>query len=257
MKIAIITGASSGMGMEFARQIDKKCLGLDEIWLVARRRQPMEELASELSTLARIFPTDLTDENSCEPLFRELKQRNPQVRMLINCAGYGKVGAFSAGSEKDALGMIDLNCRALTKMTYHILPYMPERSYLIQLASSAAFLPQPGFGIYAASKAFVLSFTRALREELKKRRISVTAVCPGPVDTPFFTIAEETGEAFLFKKIFMVPKEKVVGKALRDTFRGRDLSVYGLPMKIMHICCKILPQKLILGAYESIVKVHS
>ena len=134
---------------------------------------------------------------------------------------------------------------------------MPARSYLIQLASSAAFLPQPGFGIYAASKSFVLSFTRALRQELKHRKISVTAVCPGPVDTPFFSIAEETGEAFLFKKMFMVPKEKVVQKALHDTFRGKDLSVYGLPMKIMHVGCKILPQKLILDLYEAIVKIHS
>ena len=257
MKIAIITGASSGMGMEFARQIDKKCLGLDEIWLIARRREPMEELAGKLATATRIFSADLTDAESCSPFFEELARINPQVRLLINCAGYGKVGAFSVCPEKDALGMIDLNCKALTKMTYQILPYMPARSYLIQLASSAAFLPQPGFGIYAASKSFVLSFTMALRQELKHRKISVTAVCPGPVDTPFFSIAEETGEAFLFKKIFMVPKEKVVQRALHDTFRGKDMSVYGLPMKIMHVGCKILPQKLILDLYEAIVKIHS
>ena len=257
MNIAIITGASSGMGSEFARQIAQKCLGLDEIWLVARRSRPMEELAENLSIATRIFAMDLTNPGSYESLRTALQEHNPRVRILVGCAGYGKVGAFTASSEADLLGMIDLNCKALTKITYLILPYMPKRSYLIQLASPAAFLPQPGFDVYAASKSYVLSFTRALREELRHRQIHVTAVCPGPVDTPFFDIAEENGEAFFFKKIFMASKEKVVRKALRDAFHGKDLSVYGIPMKIMHIGCKLLPQKWILYCYEAFMKIRS
>lgn len=257
MNIAIITGASSGMGSEFALQITKRCLGLDEIWLVARRSRPMEELAESISIATRIFAMDLTDPGSYESLSTALQEHNPRVRIFVGCAGYGKVGAFTASSESDLLGMIDLNCKALTKMTYLILPYMPKRSYLIQLASSAAFLPQPGFGIYAASKAYVLSFTRALREELRHRQIHVTAVCPGPVDTPFFDIAEENGEAFFFKKLFMASKEKVVQKALRDAFHDRDLSVYGFPMKFMHIGCKLVPHKWILYFYEVFLKIRS
>lgn len=257
MRIAIITGASSGMGMEFARQIDRKCLGLEEIWLIARSREPMEQLAAQLQIPVRIFAMDLTVSDSYAEFLMELARQKTSVRLLINCAGYGKTGAFSKLNESECLGMIDLNCRALTKVTYRILPFMPRRSYIIQLASAAAFLPQPGFGVYAATKSYVLSFARGLNEELRHRGISVTAVCPGPVDTPFFDIAEQTGQKFMFKQGFMLPKEKVVEKALRDTFRQRELSVCGLPMKGLQLGCKLIPHRLILRIYENLVKINS
>lgn len=254
MRIAIITGASSGMGMEFAKQIDKKCLGLDEIWLIARRREPMEDLSKNISCQTRIFPMDLTDEQSYLPFLAELEQLQPHVRLLINCAGFGITGDMLSVKEEDALGMIDLNCRALTKMTYHIVPFMPKRSYIIQLASAAGFLPQPKFAIYAATKSFVLSLTRALREELKSKEISVTAVCPGPVDTEFFDRSEaEYGDTFVFKKIFMVSKENVVEKALKDTFRKKAVSVYGLSMKGMRLGSKLVPHQWILPVYGKLV----
>ena len=193
MNIAIITGASSGMGKEFARQLTEKVLGLDEVWLIARRSERLASLAKELPVEVRTFSMDLTDDTDYKPLTELLEKEQPKVRVMINCAGYGKTGPFETIPEADTLGMIDLNCRALTKMTYLVLPYMPKRSYLIQFASIAGILPQPNFAVYAASKAYVLSLTRALREELRSRQISVTAICPGPVDTAFFSIAEETG----------------------------------------------------------------
>lgn len=254
MKIAVITGASSGMGQEFAKQIDKKCLGLDEIWLIARRKNLMEELANELTVPVRIIDMDLADDPSYANLIHMLEKEKPQVRVAVNCAGFGKTGPFTDISLEDNLGMIDLNCRALTKMTYLLLPYMPKRSYLIQVASVAGILPQPNFAVYAASKAYVLSLSRGLREELRPKGISVTAVCPGPVATDFFAIAEETGSAFALKKYFMAKKEKVVALALKDAFGKKDVSVFGFSMKALRLLVKIIPQKLILYIYAKLCR---
>ena len=254
MKIALITGASSGMGEEFALQINKRCLGLDEIWLIARRWESMELLAEKLTVPVRAFAMDLSDDPAYAEFLYALEKEKPQVRVAVNCAGYGKTGPFDAVSLEDSLGMIDLNCRALTKMTYLLLPYMPKRSYLIQVASVAGILPQPNFAVYAASKAYVLSLSRGLREELRPRGIRVTAVCPGPVATDFFAVAEETGSAFALKKYFMAKKEKVVALALKDAFAGRDVSVYGLPMKALRLLVKIVPQKFILYVYAKLCR---
>lgn len=254
MKIAVITGASSGMGQEFALQISKKCLGLDEIWLIARRKERMEELAKELTIPVRIFGLNLCDNPSYGEFLHALTTHSPQIRLVVNCAGYGKTGPFTEIDLENTLGMIDLNCRALTKMTYLLLPYMPKRSYLIQVASVAGILPQPNFAVYAASKAYVLSLSRALREELRPKGISVTAVCPGPVDTDFFSIAEETGSPFGLKKYFIAKKEKVVALALKDAFRKKDVSVFGLSMKALRLLVKLVPQKIILRIYATLCR---
>lgn len=254
MKIAVITGASSGMGMEFAKQICTKCLGLDEIWLIARREERLKKLAEELALPARIFKMDLTDDTAYGELTEALEKEQPQVRIAVNCAGFGKTAPFVDIGQEETLGMIDLNCRALTKMTCLLLPYMKPRSYLIQLASIAGILPQPNFAVYAASKAYVLSLSRALRQELRPRGIRVTAVCPGPVDTEFFTIAEETGAAFPIKKFFMAGKEKVVAKALRDTIKGKDMSVYGVSMNLLRLAVKIVPQKWAVSVYAGLCR---
>ncbi len=254
MKIAVITGASSGMGMEFARQIDKKCLGLDEFWLIARRTERIEALAEELTTPVKVFGMDLADDPAYTELIHALETEKPQVRIAVNCAGYGKTGPFEKIQLDDTLGMIDLNARALTKMTYLLLPYMPKRSYLVQFASVAGILPQPNFAVYAASKAYVLSLSRGLREELRSKGISVTAICPGPVETEFFAIAEETGSPFALKKFFMAKKEKVVAKALKDAFAKKDVSVYSFPMQALRIFVKIVPHRLVLFLYGKLCR---
>ena len=254
MKIAVITGASSGMGQEFALQINKKCLGLDEIWLIARRTDLLEELAGKLTLPVRIFSMDLSDDPSYASLIHALETEKPQVRVAVNCAGYGKVGPFQTISLEDSLGMIDLNCRALTKMTYLLVPFMKRRSYLIQVASVAGMLPQPNFAVYAASKAYVLSLSRGLREELRPKGISVTAVCPGPVATEFFSVAEQTGSPFALKKYFMAKKEKVVALALKDAFSKKDVSVYGLSMKALRLLVKIVPQSVVVYLYGKLCR---
>ena len=143
--------------------------------------------------------------------------------------------------------MAALNCVALTAVTRLVLPFMEPNSRIIQFASSAAFLPQPGFAVYAATKSYVLSFSRALNQELRKRKICVTAVCPGPVKTEFFDIAEETGNKIpIYKMIVMADPVKVVRKAIADAEAGKELSIYGAAMKAFWILTKIMPHGLLL-----------
>ena len=149
-------------------------------------------------------------------------------------------------STEEETGMVRLNCEALCAVTHMVLPYMSKNSRIIQYASSASFLPQPGFAIYAATKSFVLSYSLALGEELKGRGICVTAVCPGPVKTEFFDIAETTGRIPLYKRLTMADPVKVVKLAIRDSLMGKPVSVYGFLMKSFRLLCKTVPHSVIL-----------
>ena len=250
-RIAIVTGASSGIGAEFVRQIlqednhFRESFPLDEIWILARREVSLLALKEELQKKEgpEIFPlsVDLQEEESLVLLEERLRQENPVVQILVNCAGYGLGGAFTQGQRKEETGMVRLNCEALTAITSICLPYMERKGQIINVGSAAAFLPQPDFAVYAASKAYVVSFSRALAGELKKREISVTAVCPGPVETPFFEVAEKYVKSEEYKKRFRVQPELVVKKALRDVRRGKELSVSSLTMKVLQVMAKILP----------------
>lgn len=246
MKIAIITGASSGMGREAAIQLADRFGGLGEIWLIARRRERLEELADRLPVPARILEIDLTDADRRTELLTVLREQRPDVKILVNASGYGKIGRVGTVSLEEEIGMPQLNCTALCAVTHMTLPYMSQNSRIIQFASSAAFLPQPGFAVYAATKAFVLSYSRALHEELRVRGITVTAVCPGPVRTEFFDIAETTGKIPLYKQLTMADPRKVVKLAIRDSCMGKTVSVYGPLMKAFRLLCKVVPHSLIL-----------
>lgn len=248
--IIIITGASSGIGMEFARQMDGYFTNIDEFWLVARREEPLNRLAGELQHRSRVFPMDITRKSELDLLEDTVIEQNAAVRMLINCAGYGLMGYFCEQEPEGELGMIRLNCEALTDMTHRMIPYMRRGSRIIQLASSAAFLPQPDFAVYAATKSYVLSFSRALGQELKSAGIYVTSVCPGPVDTPFFDIAESTGSTLSVKKYTMVGAESVVALALKDSYHKRPMSVCSLPIKAFQVLSKAVPHGVVLKAME-------
>ena len=188
MKTAVITGASTGMGRVFAKEICRKYKNIEEIWIIARRKEKLESLKEELGREKSVvvLPLDLTKEEDLQRYQNALYKRNPEVCILVNSAGYGKIGSFEAISYEHNRGMIKLNCQALTDMTYLTLPYMRSEGQIIQLASASAFVPQPGFLVYAATKAYVLSFSRGLKRELADKKIHVTAVCPGPVKTEFF-----------------------------------------------------------------------
>lgn len=250
MKIAIVTGASSGMGREAIIQMADRFGGISEIWAIARREDRLKNLKRKLPVPLRILPLDLTEAESLDMLREVLQQKKPEVKILVNSAGYGKIGKVGDVSLTDETGMIALNCEALCAVTHLVLPYMSDHSRIIQFASSAAFMPQPKFAIYAATKSFVLSYSRALNVELKPRDISVTAVCPGPVKTEFFDIAETTGHVPLYKKLTMADPKKVVRLALRDSMLGKHISVYGPLMKAFYLLCKILPHGFLLKIME-------
>lgn len=253
--IIIITGASSGMGREFVRQIDSHFPNVDELWLIARRKEKLKEIAASCNHKCRVLAYDLCDRRAQEELADIITNEQPKITLLVNSAGYGILGPFcdmtvetSADSHActEQMGMVDLNCTALTFMTHLCIPYMKRGSRIIQLASSAAFLPQPKFAVYAATKSYVLSFCRALNEELRKQGIHITAVCPGPVDTEFFERAEKGNNRLFIKQFVMAKPDKVVAKALNDALNKKEISVYSLPMQAFYIASKILPHKLML-----------
>lgn len=247
MKIAVVTGASSGMGREFVRQISFFYRDLDEIWVIARRETRLDQLKNVSRTSIRIFAGDLLKKQVFKKYRKALKELCPDVRMLVNAAGFGKAGYFtdiSAENKKCQTDMISLNCSALTKMIEITLPYLKKGSRIINIASAAAFCPQCGFAVYAASKAFVLNLSCALSEELRPRGIVVTAVCPGPVDTEFFKISGELKAPL--KKMTLVNASPVVHKALNDSRKKKAISVYGTPMKAAFAGTKLIPHGLIL-----------
>lgn len=248
MNIVIITGASSGIGCAFAQRMDLSFDTIDEFWLVARREKQLEELAKNMRHETRVFAMDITDDSELDKLEGAVQKANAKVCMLINCAGYGLVGKFSNVDRKEETGMVRLNCEALTNVTHRMIPYMRRGSRIIQMASCAAFLPQANFAVYAASKAYVLRFSQALGVELRDKGIYVTSVCPGPVDTPFFDVAERYGKTLALKKRTIVPADKVVKQALKDSLRKKSKSVYSLPIQGVALISKLLPHDLILFA---------
>ncbi len=251
MNVAVITGASSGMGKEFVNAVDKAYTSLDEIWVVARRRDRLEDLYS-VTGRVRIRPVviDMADESHIRSFADFLKESDPEIRMLVNSAGLGYIGSFEGESYDDEMRMVMINCYALTAFTKICLPYMHKNSRIINMASSASFLPQPDFAVYAASKSYVLSFSRALGVELKKRGIYVTAVCPGPVKTEFFPLAEKHHKMKDYKKLVMADPVKVVDKAILDSRRKKAVSIYSLPMQLFAIAVKIIPHGIILRFWQ-------
>ncbi len=247
----IVTGASSGLGAELARLLDKEGRA-DEIWLIARRKERLERLAGELKTPARILAGDLSDPVFLKRLGEEIRTAEGQMDTLVNSAGYGKLGPAEALGEEQNAGMIRLNCESLTRLCSMALPKIQNGGRILNIASVAAFLPQPNFAVYAASKAYVLSYSRALNAELKPRKITVCAVCPNPMETEFFKRAGMPEESSSIKKIGIEPVEKVAAKALRRVNRGKDISLYCFAAKLIRFISRIFPHPFILRVEKAI-----
>lgn len=242
MKIAVITGASSGMGKEFVRRIcDIK--ELDEVWVIARRAERLEELKNEVKTPVRAISLDLTDSKSFDEYKRMLEEASPEVSVLVNASGYGKFESFKNLSLEEQLGMIDLNDKALVAITYITLPYLKRGSEVYQIGSLSSFQPVPYISVYGATKAFVLSFTRAVNAELKKTGIKMMAVSPGWVKTEFFDRAVVDDSIITYYNQIFTP-EQVVTRAIKDMKKGRDVSVVGPMIRAQVLLVKLIPHRL-------------
>ena len=240
------------MGRETALQIAARFRNLREIWLIARSEPALYQLQKELSkrgVRGIVLAGDLTDSAFLEMLRERLHEEHPGIACLVNASGFGKVGDFAALPEKAQADMVSLNCTALLRLCRISMPYLLDGyGRILNFASAAAFLPQPHFAVYAATKAFVLSLSESLAEELRPRRITVTAICPGPVRTAFFSVAEEFYAEPLYKRIFYADPHRVVKKALRDSLHGKVLSVYGASMQFVRILSHILPHRFLFAA---------
>lgn len=246
MKIAIVTGASSGMGREFVLQLGNY-VQVDEIWVIARRQDALESLRSEVSTPIRAISLDLTAPESFDTIASLLAAQKPDVQLLVNAAGFGKFGYFEQIHAIDDCRMIDLNCKALVMMTRLTVPYMSRGSHILQLDSLSAFQPVPYITTYGATKAFVLSYSRAIARELESSGIRVMAMNPGWVKTEFFNHAVQTNDGHVQYFNYLYEAKDCVATGLKDLYRTKkDYSVHGLPIKGQVWLVKLLPHSLVM-----------
>ena len=250
MNIAIVTGASSGMGREFVLQLSSY-VSVDEIWVIARRQAALDSLQKEVSAKIRPIVLDLCESRSFETIESLLKAKNPTVRLLVNAAGFGKFGAYHKVSITDDCKMIDLNCKAPVLITRLVVPYMPQGSHILQLDSLSAFQPVPYITTYGATKAFVLSYSRSMNRELKSKGIRVMAMNPGWVKTEFFNHAFQTNdscEVQYFDRLYEA--RDCVATGLKDLYKSKkDYSVHGLPVKFQVFLVKLLPHSLVMNTW--------
>ena len=258
INIAIVTGASSGIGEAFVKELVNErgvygSVPFQQIWIVARNRAKLELLKSYIGDeRIVVVDADITRYSDLLKIKNKLEEEKPKVGLLINCAGVGKRGLVMDKDEQSLEDTIDTNCKSLSKLTKICLPYMAEEDApysrrngqrIINVASSAAFLPQPEFAAYAASKAYVVNFSRALDIELMQYNIAVTTVCPGPVKTPFQQNATdgESAEFTGFRKYIVADPQKLAKASIRAAKMGRHLFVYGFTQKALHVASKIIP----------------
>ena len=244
MSIAVVTGASSGMGRDFVLALDRDYT-FDEIWVIARRKERLEELGGKCRTRIVPIALDLSLRESSERVAGMLKKRNVQVGALVNASGYGVFKAFSESSPIEMAGIVDVNDRALVAMTGAVLPYMEKGSFIINLGSNSSHQPVPYMAVYAASKAFVLSFSLSLSVELKKRGIRVLCVCPGWIKTEFFDRAVRDNTTIVYYDRYYESRD-VVEKALKDLRKGRTTSILGFPVRMQVRMVKLLPRALVM-----------
>ena len=256
MDIAIVTGASSGLGREYVKLLDDE--GLDEIWLVARRRPQLEDLAGALKTKSRLYPLDLTENGSFRILQQALTDSRAIVRYLIHAAGFGKMGSVMTIPSGVQEKMVDLNDRAAISLVQLVLPYCKAGSHLVQICSCAAFLPIPELAVYSATKAFLLRYSRGLAYELAPQGIQVTAVCPYWIkDTEFIGVAQQTDTRHLFTGFPLASTAaQVAHRSLRAAKNCITVCTPDVMSFLHRICCTLLPHRFVMAASVLFHKLH-
>ena len=248
MNIAVVTGASSGMGKEFVLQLSKY-VKVDEIWVIARREQALKELKADVPV--RPVVLDLCDSESFNEYAKLLEQEQPNVKLLVNAAGFGKFGDYDQIPMEEDFRMLDLNCKALVAMTRLTVPYMEKGSHILELDSLSAFQPVPYITTYGATKAFVLSYSRAMNRELKPKGIRVMAMNPGWVKTEFFNHALQTNNKVQYYNHLWEAKD-VVATGLKDLYKTKkDVSIHGFRVKAQVALVKFMPHSFVMNTWLS------
>jgi len=240
-KVALVTGASAGLGVEFARQLSKRGYRLV---LAARRKDRLDELSSELGN-ARAVGIDLSKPTAADNLMADLDDNGETVELLVNNAGFGLVGSFAELNSRLERQMIDLNAGTLSDLCRAVAPAMIERRSggIINVASIAAFQPGPKMAVYFATKAFVLSLTEALHEELKPHGVKVSCLCPGPTRTEFGEVAGFGGNA-VFDRVAMGASE-VVEIGLKGYEANRAVVIPGWMNKVTAASTRFAPRSVV------------
>lgn len=256
MRVAVITGASSGMGKEFAIKLNT--FGeFDEVWLIARREEKLKEVASLVKFPCKVLSYDLSKDETVQEYKKLLEEVKPEIKLLINCSGFGKFCRTDEVDESVNLNMIDLNCKAVVYMCQLSIPYMSKDSNIINIASLAAMQPVPYINVYAATKAFVLSFSRSLNREFRNKGIYTTAVCPFWTKTEFFDRAVKEDEKAVVKKyVAMYSAEQSVKRAFKDAKKKKDVSKFGFVARFNMLLAKILPHSFVMSYWLNQQKLN-
>ena len=254
MSIAVITGASGGMGREFALKL-KELAGVNEFWLIARNAERLEKIKDELGVKCRVISADLSKKEGLDIYRAALLEEKPEVSYLVNAAGFGVYGSFDILSEKTVSDMIDLNVKATVLITHMTVPFMKRGGRIIELGSGSCFAPLPHFNIYSSSKVFVLHYTKSLNYELKPYGIVATCFCPGWVDTEFLPKSLDAPGAFVPKKMTpMLSASKVVSGCVKASMKGKRLYVTNWYTKLQHLLFKMLPDCILTRMWLGMLK---
>lgn len=240
-KIVILTGATGGVGREFLKQVLKE--EIDEVWAIARSEQKLSELQKEHGERVIPISIDLSDMEGIEQIESILEKNKPHVEYLINNAGLAKMGKYDDFSIAEIDKTINVNCKAPVMLARICIPYMGKGSKILNISSASAFQPNPYINLYAASKAFERSYSRALNVELEGTGITSIAVCPSWIDTELLQ-KEINGKKVKFPGL--VTADRVVKQAIKDAKKGKDMSVCSLYVKCQHMNVKLLPQRWIM-----------
>ena len=243
--IAIVTGASSGLGKEFVKLLSKD-VNLDEIYVLSRNKDKLEKLKIDYGNKIVPYTIDLSNINNIKIFGKYLEKEKRNIKILINNAGFAKFCSYNDISIDESLNMIDLNISGVVSMGLVCIPFMNKNSHIINIASQAAFQPVPYQNIYSATKSFVKNYSRALNVELKDKGIFVTAVCPGWIKTNLFDRGCINAKKGTTKFSFIVTPDVVAKKALKDAYDNKDISVYGVYVNICRFLSKILPERLVM-----------
>lgn len=247
MKIALLTGASSGLGCAYAEYIGEIFPEIDQIWAIARRGNKLQELAAKIGK-PEVVPVecDLTKEEGINGLRAKLFAEKPEIVLLLNNAGCGFHGEFAASDGEEQLRSVHLNVCALTEVTRIALDYMPAGARVLNTSSIASFAPNANMAVYSATKAYVTFFSRALNEELRPGGRSSTAVCPAPMKTEFLSIGHIEGNSKMFEMLPYCDVDKVAKGALKAAKKRRSVYTPRAFYKFYRVLARILPDPIMI-----------